>query len=131
MRQSFFWGVVSTLLATNIFQYWCVASANQRGSEAGVDSQRIASVASRESSVVRAVRVASPSVVAITTEVATQNPFSWMGSGTASSEGSGVVIDSEGIVLTNAHVVEGAIAIEATFSDDKTYAAELSDWRQN
>ena len=41
MRQSFFWGVVSTLLATNIFQYWCVASANQRGSEAGVGSQRI------------------------------------------------------------------------------------------
>lgn len=125
MRQSFFWGVVSTLLATNIFQYWCVASANQRGSIADVESQQIASVASRESSVVRAVRIASPSVVAITTEVATQNPFSWMGSGTSSSEGSGVIIDSEGIVLTNAHVVEGAIAIEATFSDDKTYAAEV------
>ena len=41
------------------------------------------------------------------------------------------MIDSEGIVLTNAHVVEGAIAIEATFSDDKTYAAELSDWRRS
>ena len=27
--------------------------------------------------------------------------------------------------MTNAHVVEGAIAIEATFSDDKTYAAEI------
>ena len=125
MRQSFFWGVVSTLLATNIVQYWCVASANQRGVAEAVETQPIASIASRETSIVQAVRVASPSVVAITTEVATQNPFSWMGSGTASSEGSGVVIDSEGTILTNAHVVEGAIAIEATFSDDKTYAAEI------
>ena len=76
MRQSFFWGVVTTLLATNIFQYWCIADANQRGQGAGVSAPSIASVASRESSVVKAVKIASPSVVAITTEVATQNPFS-------------------------------------------------------
>lgn len=125
MRQSFFWGVVTTLLATNIFQYWCVADANQRGQSAAMGSPSIASIASRESSVVRAVKVASPSVVAITTEVATQNPFSWMPSGTSSSEGSGVVIDPQGIVLTNAHVVDGAIAIEATFSDDRSFEAEV------
>ena len=125
MRQSFFWGVVTTLLATNVFQYWCVADANQRGQGAGIESPYIASIASRESSVVRAVKVASPSVVAITTEVATQNPFSWMSTGTSSSEGSGVVIDSQGIVLTNAHVVEGAVGIEATFSDDRSFEAEV------
>ena len=124
MRQSFLWGVVTTLLATNIFQYWCVADANQRGKGLAGDSPSIASIASRESSVVRAVKVASPSVVAITTEVATQNPFSWMASGTASSEGSGVVIDSGGVVHQRARR-EGAIAIEATFSDDRTFEAEV------
>ena len=125
MRQSFFWGVAITLLATNLFQYWCIADANQRGQGSGVSSAPIASIASRESSVVKAVKTVSPSVVAITTEVATQNPFSWMASGTSSSEGSGVVIDSQGIILTNAHVVEGAIAIEATFSDDSTFEADV------
>ena len=98
MRQSFFWGS-QHIVGDKHFQYWCVASANQRGAGEGVwipnESLRWLL---RESSVVRAVRVASPSVVAITTEVATQNPFSWMGSGTASSEGSGVVIDSQGIM---------------------------------
>lgn len=125
MQKSFMWGVVTTLLATNLFQYWCVASADRQVSEIGRETARIASIGSRESSVVRAVKMASPSVVAITTEVATQNPFSWMGNSTASSEGSGVVIDADGIILTNAHVVEGAIAIEATFNDDTTYDAEI------
>ena len=52
-----------------------------------VDTQPIASIASRETSIVQAVGVASPSVVAITTEGGDTKPFSWMGSGTASSEG--------------------------------------------
>lgn len=125
MQRSFLWGVVTTLLATNYVQYWFVASADRQAPISGLESEHIASIATRESSVVKAVKLASPSVVAITTEVATQNPFSWMGSGTSSSEGSGVVIDSAGVILTNAHVVDGAIAIEATFNDDTSFEAEV------
>lgn len=79
---------------------------------------------SRENSVVRAVASAAPAVVAISTEVPNQNPFSWT-MGTASSEGSGVVISTDGIVLTNAHVVESAISIEARFADDSVHKAEV------
>ena len=81
-------------------------------------------MAPRENPVVQAVAAASPAVVAISTEVPNQNPFAWS-LGTASSEGSGVVINSSGLVLTNAHVVESAIAIEARFSDDSVYSAEV------
>ena len=80
----------------------------------------------RRDSVVAAVEKVAPSVVAITTEVPSNNPFYWGGGqDLASSEVSGVVIDEAGIVLTNAHVVESATAIKATFSDDSTYEAEV------
>jgi S1-C subfamily serine protease len=39
--------------------------------------------------------------------------------------GSGFVIDKEGHILTNAHVVEGASKIEVGFSDDKNVEAKL------
>ena len=113
----------------NVVQYWFVASANQQSESIHVvESESIHEISanvSRETPIVQAVRKVSPSVVAITTEVTTQHPFSWMGSGVSSSEGSGVVIDADGIVLTNAHVVDGAIRIEATFSDDTTYTATV------
>ncbi|QFG70329.1 PDZ domain-containing protein [Ornithinimicrobium pratense] len=39
--------------------------------------------------------------------------------------GSGVVWDSDGHVVTNAHVVEGARLVEVTLADGRTYAAEV------
>lgn len=129
MKRGFGLGVITTLLAVNAMQYWFVANANQRGPSVSEEQvlyeQSIAASTARETPIVTAVKKVSPSVVAITTEVATQNPFSWMGTGLSSSEGSGVVIDEQGIVLTNAHVVDGAIRIEATFSDDSTYIATV------
>ena len=38
-------------------------------------------------------------------------------------EGSGAVIDREGRILTNFHVVDGARQIQVTLFDGKTYAA--------
>ena len=40
------------------------------------------------------------------------------------STGSGFVIDEHGLILTNAHVVDAATAIEVTFSDQHTVRAE-------
>jgi S1-C subfamily serine protease len=37
--------------------------------------------------------------------------------------GAGFVLDEEGLILTNAHVVAGATSIEVTFSDDRTVSA--------
>ncbi len=39
--------------------------------------------------------------------------------------GSGVIIDSDGYVLTNAHVVHTATNIQVTLADERTYEAEL------
>ncbi|WP_206202921.1 DegQ family serine endoprotease [Thioalkalivibrio sp. XN8] len=42
------------------------------------------------------------------------------------SAGSGVIVDAkEGLVLTNAHVVDGADEIDVTLQDDRNYKAEI------
>ena len=43
----------------------------------------------------------------------------------AQSLGSGFIIDAEGFVVTNNHVIEGADKITVTLTDDTTYDAEL------
>ena len=39
--------------------------------------------------------------------------------------GSGVIISSDGYIITNNHVIEGAQSIEISTNDNKTYTAEL------
>lgn len=46
-------------------------------------------------------------------------------SGSGSSTGSGVIITSDGEIVTNNHVVSGASSIEVRTSDGKTYTAEI------
>ena len=56
----------------------------------------------------------SPSVVSITART-----------GQAGGQGSGVIIDTAGNVLTNNHVVSGAEQLSVTLSDGRTYDAEI------
>lgn len=80
----------------------------------------------RKSAFVTAIATARPSVVSISTEIVDQNPFSLLyGQGTQNSDGSGVVISAEGLVLTNAHVVEQAVQISVSFVDGKSYTANI------
>ena len=61
----------------------------------------------------------SPGVVTITTIVSS-------GFGTAGqATGSGIVLDTRGDILTNAHVISGARQIQVTFSDGRTASATL------
>jgi putative serine protease PepD len=62
---------------------------------------------------------AAPGVVTITTEVAGR--FGRVGEGT----GSGIVLNTNGDILTNAHVVAGANQIQVTFNDGRTLPATL------
>ena len=55
-----------------------------------------------------------PSVVSITTTLRT-----------GSSTGTGIIMTSDGYIITNAHLVDGAIGIEILTHDDRTYAAGL------
>ncbi|BAS28994.1 S1C family serine protease [Limnochorda pilosa] len=78
-------------------------------------------------SVVTAIRRVGPSVVKVSTEVAggpaglfTQAPgFRLQG------QGSGIVIDDRGHILTNQHVVEGARSITVQLPDGRSYRAHL------
>jgi S1-C subfamily serine protease len=60
-----------------------------------------------------------PSVVTISTEVVGR--FGQSGQGT----GSGIVLDSRGDIVTNAHVIAGAQQVSVTFSDGTTAAATI------
>ena len=62
---------------------------------------------------------AAPGVVTITTEVAGR--LGRVGEGT----GSGIVLNTNGDILTNAHVVAGANQLQVTFNDGRTLPATL------
>ena len=62
-----------------------------------------------------------PAVVEITSTQQGRSPFA--PSGTAA--GSGIVIDDQGTILTNYHVVADATNLEVTFSDDTTASASV------
>ncbi|QEC49619.1 PDZ domain-containing protein [Baekduia soli] len=70
----------------------------------------------------------APGVVYVRSEVVqqTDNPFDPFG-GTQRSEatGSGFVIDGQGDILTNNHVIEGARAVTVQFADKKTVRAKV------
>ena len=61
-----------------------------------------------------------PTVVAITTEVVTSDIFS---SHTQEGAGSGWIVDKDGYIVTNNHVIEGAKSITVTLTDDTTFLA--------
>jgi len=62
-----------------------------------------------------------PSIVRITTGTSNRNPFSNQQSGL----GSGIVIDTDGHILTNYHVVTGFNTVTVTFSDCTTAQADV------
>ena len=75
-------------------------------------------------SIADVVSIVKPSVVAITTEVVTldffNRPFTQKGAG------SGWIIDENGIIVTNNHVVEGANIITVTLDDGSTFTADAN-----
>jgi putative serine protease PepD len=72
-------------------------------------------------------RRAHRGVVEITVTEASSDatPFGG-GGGTQQAQGSGWVYDSDGHVVTNAHVVDGATSIKVRFWDGKTYSATVT-----
>ena len=69
------------------------------------------------------VALVKPSVVAITTEVVGQSIF---GQYTQEGAGSGWIIDEDGIIVTNNHVIEGAQVITVTTDDGTSYDANIN-----
>jgi serine protease Do len=73
-------------------------------------------------SITDVVALVKPSVVAINTDVTVQDIFGQ----TYSEEhaGSGWIIDEDGLIVTNNHVVEGANTVTVTLADGRTFTAE-------
>ncbi len=80
---------------------------------------------------VEAVEIATPAVVTVSVEVETHNPFSMWGPQLSASEGSGVVIRPEGLVLTNAHVVEGGRNVTVRTAEGKRLRARVMALEQD
>jgi S1-C subfamily serine protease len=73
---------------------------------------------------------ALPAVVAVKATTTQSNPFlDPGGGGRVTAEGTGIVIGSSGEILTNAHVVRGAVSgassVTVTFHDSSTRAAHI------
>lgn len=67
----------------------------------------------------------TPSVVVVTTEQIVTDNYFWGGQQVLSGAGSGVILTTDGYIVTNYHVVEGARQITVTLHDDSTYTATV------
>jgi S1-C subfamily serine protease len=79
------------------------------------------SVATDEQNNIEVFRAISPGVVSIST---TRQPRSFFDSG-GRSGGTGSIIDEQGHILTNNHVIEGADVVTVSLGGDKTYPARV------
>lgn len=80
--------------------------------------------------IVKAVEKAGPAVVRIDTVKRLINPMGGLfGRGPAiqqqQGQGSGFIVDADGIVLTNAHVVEGASDVGVTLPDGRSFTGKV------
>jgi len=69
----------------------------------------------------------APGVVYITASVIQQSvsPFDLHPANRSTATGSGFVINRAGVILTNAHVISGAVKISVTFADNQTVTAKV------
>ncbi|MEX2599059.1 MAG: trypsin-like peptidase domain-containing protein [Dehalococcoidia bacterium] len=65
----------------------------------------------------------APAVVSVIATVETRNAFGQITQ--ESSQGSGVIFDPEGYILTNNHVVENAVEVVVTLTDRSRHRAEI------
>jgi S1-C subfamily serine protease len=85
---------------------------------------------SADNVIVKAVEKAGPAVVRIDTVKRMVNPMGGLfGRGPTiqqqQGQGSGFIVDADGIVLTNAHVVEGASEVGVTLPDGRSFTGKV------
>lgn len=73
---------------------------------------------------IEASRASAPAVVFVTS-IQTLNYNFWMGERVGQSSGSGVIISSDGYIVTNNHVVDQASEIKVMLNDNREFDAEL------
>src|SRR3712207_6210070 len=97
------------------------AAFNGDATTANIAAVADPSVATDEQNNIEVFRAISPGVVSIST---TRQPRSYFDAGRRGG-GTGSVIDEQGHILTNFHVIEGADQVTVSLGGDKTYPARI------
>jgi S1-C subfamily serine protease len=95
-----------------------------RGERSALTPGQLARYSPEERQNILVYDVANPSVVNISTQSVVYDGFFGM-EGTSEGSGSGSVLDKQGHILTNFHVVDGAQRVEVTLANGKSYPARL------
>ncbi|HEX4469549.1 MAG TPA: trypsin-like peptidase domain-containing protein [Gemmatimonadaceae bacterium] len=90
---------------------------------------------SRRTAITEAVAKVAPAVVTVQTEILQRvapDPFEWFFGGgsepqqrSAAGLGTGFIVRSNGVIVTNAHVVQGATQVSVMMRDGKTFPAKI------
>lgn len=112
------------LIIAIVFVAAACSSGGDDNEQTLVSSNEQTLVSNQENLLVQLFNDASPSVVHITTTILDfdeqMQPLPPQG-----ATGSGFIVDTEGHVLTNNHVIAGATIVEVTWSNGETVAAEV------
>jgi S1-C subfamily serine protease len=105
-----------------------VPTAGQRasgGTAALPSPSPLVSTAVSQDPLVEVIKRVAPAVVNVTTSIVKADPFG--GAQEGKGVGTGFLIRSDGVIVTNFHVVEGAVNIKVTFPppNQKTYTARV------
>jgi putative serine protease PepD len=126
-------GALAAGAATGVAGYAAFSGGGSDAPTASSGTQTPAAASSSHTTVGDIYEQAKDSVVEITVTSKTssdsgQSPFPF-GDGqsqpTQQAQGSGFVYDTDGHVVTNQHVVDGATSVKVTFANGKTYSATV------
>ncbi len=115
--------VGATALVYNLGRYWQENSLGLVLAEQAPALISDPSLVSDEQNSIEVYKAISPGVAFITTTSYQQNFWGDVQEG--KGNGSGSVIDTNGNILTNYHVIEGAQKLTVSFGGEKTYAATV------
>jgi len=125
-------GALAAGVATGVAGYAAVSGDGNNSPTASTATQTPASSSSSRTSVGAIYDQAHESVVEITVTSETtgsdQSPFPFGNTPqkqTQQAQGSGFVYDTDGHIVTNDHVVQGATSVKVTFSNGSTYDATV------
>ena len=112
-----------TALVYNFGKFWTSSSNPEALAESAPSGISDPSAVSDEQNNIEVYRSLSPGVAFINTTSVTQD--FWGDTQEGKGSGSGSVIDGNGDILTNFHVIEGAQKLTVSFGGDKTYTATV------
>jgi putative serine protease PepD len=64
-------------------------------------------------------------VEVVSTEAGNTSPYPYGSRGSSRAEGTGFVYDTDGHIVTNEHVIDGASSVKVTFADGSSYTATV------